>query len=107
MINHTASIVAQGYKQVNPGPGTGVQLQFQTDTEKNGRLVVPGWGSKVTDSKGSSTRAIVLISEASAAAKPDTWRAVLVPPWAFPLLSCFLYRKIANLKCMINQRDNP
>ena len=50
---------------------------------------MPGWGSKITDAHGSSTRAIVLIagaapaSDATAAAHadiPSTWQAVLVPP---------------------------
>lgn len=88
VINHTASLVGQGIKQLNPGPGTGVQLQYQKDTTKNGRLVMPGWGSKTTDPRGTSTRAIVLVSEASPNSavgtagvdEPLTWRAVLVPP---------------------------
>jgi hypothetical protein len=80
VTNHTASLVAQGIKQLNPGPGTGIQLQYQRDTAKNGRLVMPGWGSKMTDAHGSSTRAIVLVSTTPDAAAPSTWRAVLVPP---------------------------
>jgi hypothetical protein len=88
VINHTASLVAQGIKQLNPGPGTGVQLQYQKDTTKNGRLLMPGWGSKTSDPRGTSTRAIVLVAEASPDAtlgtagndEPMTWQAILVPP---------------------------
>ena len=80
VTNHTASLLAQGYKQLNPGPGTGVQLQFQTDKSKNGRLIMPAWGSKTADQKGTQTRAFVLISEPSTAAADTPWRAVLVPP---------------------------
>ena len=82
VTNHTESFLAQGYKQLNPGPGTGVQLQFQTDKSKNGRLLMPAWGSKIADPKGTQTRAFVLISEPDmhTTAADTTWRAVVVPP---------------------------
>jgi hypothetical protein len=81
VVNHTESLLTQGYKQLNPGPGTGVQLQHQTDNTKNGRLLMPAWGSKTSDGHGAQTRAFVLISEPTeATAVDDGWRAVLVPP---------------------------
>lgn len=79
-MNHTAALLSQGYKQLNPGPGTGVQLQHQTDKSKNGRLLMPAWGSKTTDVRGAMTRAMVLISQEDTLDADDTWRAVLVPP---------------------------
>jgi hypothetical protein len=44
---------------------------------------MPGWGSKMTDPHGTSTRAIVLVADAASAAAADAdaplaWRAVLV-----------------------------
>ena len=44
VANHTANLLSQGYVQLNPGPGTGVQLQHQKDASKNGRLIMPAWG---------------------------------------------------------------